>query len=106
MTTVDELFDRFRAAYSAGEDADPRHYLNRVSGLERRELEALIETFLAHDPGRAFDADAFERFANEPVRLNVRRAVEERLAGEETWRTLLKRARTESEITRSTLVAR
>jgi hypothetical protein len=106
MTTVDELFDQFRASYRAGEDADPRRFLDRVSGVERRELEALIDAFLAAAPGDPWDLDAFERFTHEPLRRNLRRAVEEQLAGEESWRTLLKRARTEAQLPRSTVVAR
>jgi hypothetical protein len=106
MTTVDELFDQFRAAYRAGGDADPRRFLDRVSGLERRELEALIDTFLGQDPGRAFDEAAFERFTESPLRLGVRREVEESLGLAEDWTTLLKQARTAAEIPRSTLVSR
>ena len=106
MPTVDELFDQFRAAYRAGEDADPRRYLAELSGAERRELEGLIEAFLSHDVGTAYDAAAFEQFAEEPLRLNVRRAVEERLSIAENWTTLLKSARTEAQIPRSTLVER
>jgi hypothetical protein len=106
MATVDELFDQFRAAYGAGEDADPRRFLDRVSGLERRELEALIDGFLSQDPGRAYDEAAFERFGEDPLRLSVRSRVEERLGLAEDWTTLLKRARTEARIPRSTLVTR
>ena len=106
MTTVDELFDRFRAAYRAGEEADPRSYLDRVCGLERRELETLIDAFLAQDPGRPYESAALADFTEDPARLSLRRSVDERLGAEESWRTLLRAARNRAELPRSTVVAR
>ena len=106
MTTVDDLFDQFRAAYRAGEDADPRRYLEQVTGAERRALETLIDAFLDHEPGDAYDAETFAAFQDDPMRLALRQRVEERLGMAEDWTTLLKNARMEAEIPRSTLVSR
>jgi hypothetical protein len=102
--TVDELFDRFRASYDAGEPADTGSLLEQLSGDERRELEGLIEAFLAHAPPEAYDADRFEAFRAEPWAAELRAAVDERLG--ESWTTLLRAARDEAEIPRSTLVQR
>ena len=106
MTIVDELFDQFRAAYRAGEDAHPRRYLERVSGVERRELAALIDTFLTHEPGDGYDPVAFEASRDDPLRAALRRRVQERLEADEDWTTLLKAARTDAQIPRSTLISR
>jgi hypothetical protein len=104
MTTVDDLFDRFRAAYRSGEAADPRSFLDELSGSDRRELEALIDAFLERAPSEPYTPEAFARFRQRPERARLRDALDARLA--ETWETLLPAARNEAQITRASLVRR
>lgn len=104
MTTVDDQFARFRAAYRSGEAADPRPFLDQLTGPDRRELEALIDAFLASAPPRDYSPEAFAEFKQDPGRARLRRAVDARLA--ETWPALLPRLRAEARITRQTLVGR
>ncbi len=101
MTTVDELFDRFRAAYRSGEETDPREFLAGLSGADRRELEALIDAFLAHAPAAEVDV---ARFRASPAGQRLRAALEATAA--ETWAELLPRLRDDAQLTRAKLVAR
>ena len=104
MTTVDDQFARFRAAYRSGGAADPRSFLDQLSGHDRRELEALIDAFLASAPPPGYSPEAFAEFRRDPRHVRLREAVDARLA--ETWPTLLPQLRTEAQITRQTLVDR
>ncbi|HVL95942.1 MAG TPA: hypothetical protein VM266_08785 [Solirubrobacteraceae bacterium] len=107
MPTVDELFERFRAAYRAGETADPRPFLDELSGAERRELAVLVDAFLAHAPRDPYDPAAFAEFRGDPWTERLRRRVDDRLAeSEESWSTLLPRARTAARLKRATVVSR
>src|SRR3954471_23393561 len=98
MPTVDDLFDRFRASYRVGEAADPRPYLDQLSGVDRAELGALIDAFLANDPGRRGRPNALTN--------RISAAVAERLQSQETWATLLPQARDRAQISRANLVKR
>ncbi len=98
MPTVDDLFDRYRASYRAGDSADPRPYLDQLSGTDRAELGALIDAFLAQDPGRRGTPNALTH--------RISAAVAERLQTQETWVTVLPQARDRVQIPRSTLVKR
>jgi hypothetical protein len=101
MPSVDELFDRFRAAHRAGEDPDPRAYLAELRGRDRSELDALITGFLAAVPGRPYDPEAFAAFVAQPrVRETLARAQEV------DWTTLLPEARDRAQIRRADLVSR
>jgi hypothetical protein len=95
MPTVDELFERFRAT-----GGDPRHFLDQLSGADRRELEALIFAHLE----RADTPEDVDRFRASPAGARLRAAVDARVA--ETWPELLPHLRNEAEITRATLVQR
>ena len=41
MSTVDELFERYKATFLTGQGNDPTPFLEQLSGSDRRELEAL-----------------------------------------------------------------
>lgn len=103
MTTVDDLFARFRAAYRSGEAADPRSYLDRLTGTDRSELEALILAFLEADPGDPYSPEAFAAFRATPEHARLQEAIH---AEGETWPALLPRLRDAAELPRRTLVAR
>lgn len=100
MSTVDELFDRYKAAFAAGEGTDPQAFLAQVSGADRRELAALIDGFLARGARRAYTPEAFAAAQETPLAQRVMASVSE------TWPVLLPRARAEAGILRSDLVTR
>jgi hypothetical protein len=102
MTTVDELFDRYRSAYQAGEDADPRKYLSQLSGTDRRELAALIDGFLMRAPA---PAPAEQARASPITERAVANLMAERRSPE-TWQTLLPAAEARAGLARDQLVAR
>jgi len=99
MSSIDELFDRYRAAFLAGEDSDPQPYLQQVRGTDRRELQALIAGFLERAPAPAFD---LARAQADPVTARV----VANLAAPENWAVLLPAARERAQITRDELVTR
>ena len=99
MTDVQRLLEEFIAENRAGGVADPAAYLARVSGVERAELEALIDGYLARAPRRAFDRAGFE--ASPAARVVAS------LAGSSgTWPALLPRLRDRARLKRAELVAR
>lgn len=100
MTTVDELFDRYKAAFTAARETDPRPYLAQLTGSDRRELEALIDGFLERAPARPYDA---ARAAADPL---TRRAMTSLMAEIETWRTLLPGAEANAGLSRAEVVDR
>jgi hypothetical protein len=98
MTDVNRLLEEFIAADRAGV-ADPAEFLARVDGLDRAELESLIDAYLARAPRRAFDRPAFE--ASPAARVVAS------LAGSSgTWPALLPRLRDRARLKRAELVAR
>src|SRR3954452_3804002 len=98
MTDVNQLLEAFIAADRTGV-ADPADYLSRADGLDRDELEALIDGYLARAPRRAFDRAAFA--ASPAV------GVVASLAGSSgTWPALLPRLRDHARLRRAELVAR
>src|SRR6185436_12330694 len=98
MTDVNRLLEEFIAADRSGV-ADPAEFLARVDGLDRAELEALIDGYLARAPRRAFDRAAFE--------ASPAAGVVASLAGSSgTWPALLPRLRHRARLKRAELVAR
>jgi hypothetical protein len=96
--SVDELFDRYKAAFEAGEASDPQPFLEQVSGADRRELEALVDGFLARGARRRYTPEAFAAAQASPLAQRV-------MAGaSETWPVLLPKARDRAGILRSDLV--
>src|SRR5438046_7044519 len=68
MSDVEQLLERYKAAHRSSGDADPRPFLDQVSGLERAELAAHIDHYLATATTRSFDPEAFARFRGDPRR--------------------------------------
>lgn len=100
MSTVDELFDRYKAAFQSGEASDPAPYLEQVSGADRRELETLIDGFLARGARRTYTPEAFAAAQASPLAQRVMDTLGE------TWPVLLPKARNEAGMLRSDLVGR
>src|SRR4051812_40762896 len=98
MTDVQGLLEAFIAEDRSGV-ADPAAYLARVEGVDRAELEALIDAYLARAPRRAFDRAAFE--------ASPAAGVVASLAGSSgTWPALLPRLRDRARLKRAELVER
>ena len=68
MAEIERLREQFIAEFEAGESPDPREYLTQLEGADQRELEALLDAYLAQAPRRRFDAAAF---AASPARALV-----------------------------------
>ena len=100
MSHVDDLFERYKAAFEAGEATDMAPYLEQVSGGDRRELEALIDGYLARGARPRYSPEAFAAARASPLAQRVMASVNE------TWPVLLPRARHEAGILRSDLVKR
>jgi len=47
MPDIERLRARFVEEFEAGKNPDPGEYLARLQGAERRELEALLDAYLA-----------------------------------------------------------
>ena len=58
-TQVDRLFAAYVGEHRQG-SADPAAYLAQVEGADRRELAALLDGYLARQPRRAFEQEAFD----------------------------------------------
>lgn len=101
--TVEGLYQAFVAEHQSGGPADPVRYLDRVDGVDRRELEAMIDAYLARAPRVSFDA---ARFASSPAAVVVD-TIEEVVLGEAgLLPALLPRLRANAQLTRETLVIR
>src|SRR3954464_1651529 len=101
---VDRLFGEYVADHRAGGRADPLEFLARASSdLERDELEALIDGFLARAPRRRWDGAAFAGSTAERVADGLERA----LTGEAgLWPVELPRLRERAKLRRADLVAK
>jgi hypothetical protein len=101
---VDRLFGEYVGEHRAGGRADPLEFLARASSdLERKELEALIDGYLARAPRRRWDSAAFAGSSAERVADGLDRA----LTGEAgLWPVELPRLRERAQLKRAELVAR
>ena len=103
MAEIERLRERFVAAFEAGENPDPREYLAQLEGTDQRELEALLDAYLAQAPRRRFDAQAV---AASPARARVD-DLEQSLSGRAgAWPVLLPRLRNAARLRRGELVTR
>jgi hypothetical protein len=103
MADVEKLLHDFIEEDRTAGPADPLRYVERLEGIDRAELEALIDGYLARAPRRAFDAEAFERSPARGVAEELARA----LGGVSgTWPALLPRLRHRAQIARSEVVQR
>ncbi len=81
MTTSENIFADFCAAYERGEQPNLGDCLAAASAADRRGLEARIDRYLIEQaPPRPFDADAFARELERPVMKRVAQLFAERAA--------------------------
>jgi hypothetical protein len=103
MADVQRLLREFIEEDRESGPADPLRYVERLEGIDRAELEALIDGYLARAPRRPFDADAFARSPAHGVAEELARA----LGGVSgTWPALLPRLRHSAQLPRSEVVQR
>lgn len=103
MADVEQLLSEYIAEHRAGDEADPRPYLDRVTGTDRAELAALIDAYLVRAPGRDWDPQAF---AQSNAR-DVADAVSLSIGGVSgAWPWLLPQLRKRAELPRKELVHR
>jgi hypothetical protein len=103
MADVEQLLSEYIAEHREGGEADPRTYLERVTGTDRDELAALIDAYLVRAPGRDWDPQAF---AQSKAR-DVADAVSLSIGGVSgAWPWLLPQLRKRAELPRRELVHR
>lgn len=101
--TVEGLYEAFVAEHQGGGPADPLRYLDRVDGVDRRELEVMIDAYLARAPRVSFDA---ARFASSPAAQVVDTLEEVVLGQAGLLPAVLPRLRANAHLTRESLVIR
>ncbi len=109
MPDVEQLFHDYVAEHRGGGDADPRSYLSQVEGLDRSELAALIDTYLARSPGKSWDAKQFAGSDAERVSQQIAAGWDLEAEGEtaaQGWRELLPALRNRAQVMRRELVER
>ena len=99
---VDQLFQQFKAAFGAGEDADLPALLAKVEGDDRAELSALIDAYLVRAPRQEWDVEAYRRSSAPEVVDALTRGLRGQ-AG--LWPSVLPRLRARARIKRADLVA-
>src|SRR3954451_5986844 len=90
MPDVDHFLHEFITADRAGDDPEPADYLSRTDGIDRAELEALIDAYLARAGRRAFDEAAFGSSPARAVRDDLLHSLTGRSG---LWPALLPRLR-------------
>jgi hypothetical protein len=103
MADVERLLSAYIAEHRAGGDADPRRYLEQAEGLDRAELEALIDAYLQRAPGREWDPEAFQGSSAQVLADRLARTV----AGQAgMWPVLLPRLRERAQVMRADIATR
>jgi len=101
MSDVESLLREFIAEHRAGGEADARAFVERVEGLDRRELAALIDAYLSRAPRREWDRDEYPRSRAPELVESLSRSVQ---GASGLWPSLLPRLRARARIKRSDLV--
>lgn len=103
MSEAERLFSKYVEEHRAGGAADPRAYLRRAPAGERRELAALIDSYLARSPRQEFKLSEVRGSSAERTVDELERA----LGGQAgLWPALLPRLRDRAGLKRSQLVER
>ena len=93
MSTTNETFAAFCAAFERGERPNPNDYIVLVSGPDRLALDAMIDHYLTYDaPTRPYEAATFAESQQTPLMQRIGQIATEPAAerdAEEGWATLL-----------------
>ncbi|MGI8554824.1 MAG: hypothetical protein ACR2LT_00485 [Pyrinomonadaceae bacterium] len=103
MTDVDRLLDNYIQEHRAGGKADPLEYLDQLEGVDRLELEALIDGYLTHAPPQPLAADAYAGSLSDRV---VESLAPSLTGVSGLWPAVLPRLRNRARIRRADLVSR
>lgn len=103
MDDVDRAFGDYVLGHREGGRADAAGYLARLTGDRRRELAELIDGYLARQPRRPFDPEAFARSRAAKIADSLHRALHGR-AG--MWPVVLPRLRERAGLSEEDLVPR
>jgi hypothetical protein len=102
MSRVEQLLAQYVEEHRRGGDADPRSFLAELEGVERAQLEALIDEYLRRAPRRDWDEAAY---AASPAPA-IASSLAQSLGGSNgLWPSLLPRLRNRARIKRGDLVA-
>jgi hypothetical protein len=99
---IDQLFDRYVAAFRAGEP-DPKRFIAELDGADREVLIALIDRFLDSAPSREWDPERFAGSRADLASDSIAVSLEGRSG---RWPELLPRLRRENEIKRNEVTDR
>lgn len=102
MTDVDRLLAQYVEEHRAGGKADPLEYLSQVEGVDRLELEAMLDAYLSHTPPREMDPAAYAGSFSEHVVESLTPALTG-VSG--LWPAVLPQLRDRARIRRADLVA-
>src|SRR4051794_18213145 len=103
MVTSEQLLRDFMAHHRAGDDPDPRDYVQRVPAPDRMELAALIDHYLASRPRQSWDEAAFQASPAHAVVQGLERSLG---AEAGTWSSLLPQLRNALQLRRAEIVSR
>lgn len=108
MPDIDTLFREYIEEHRSGGRADPSGYLEQLEGTDRRELETLIDGYLARAPRKPWDAEAFAGSPAERAARSIASRWDEWELAEEPrpWTELLPALREKARIKRRDLVER
>jgi hypothetical protein len=102
MSDLDRLLAQYKQAHQTSGEADPRPFLEQLSGVDRAALAALIDEYLTRSPRRELEPAAFRDSPAATVAEGLQRS----LAGTGgLWPSVLPRLRTQAQLRRSELVA-
>ena len=103
MADVQRLLSQYIDEHRAGGEADPLAYLEQLEGVDRAELELLIDEYLQRSPGRPWDPEAFQGSSAEILADRLTRA----FGGEGgSWPVVLPRLRERARLARAELARR
>src|SRR5690349_3659915 len=98
-----QLRDEFAAADEAGDEPNPRDFIERASEDDRQETASLIDRYLMTAPRRAWDPVAYEQSM---AKVAVEQVFESMGGVSGTWPELLPSLRKRARIKRKVLVER
>ncbi len=103
MAEVERKLREFVSAFEMNGDADPQDYLADLEGVDRDELEALIDAYLDRAPPRGWNSSGYNQSGAAELTDRLHAA----LAGTNgLWPSLLPQLRMRAKLKRSEVVAR
>ena len=103
MTDVDRLLSEYIEEHRKSGAIDPARYLEQLQGVDRVELEALIDGFLEHAPRRPWSAEAYAQSSAAALVDRLDRTLH---GASGRWPTVLPALRDKAKLRRNELVKR